>query len=227
MRQVMVPPEASTFCAFGMTVTDVRHDYTLSHHALSSTMDIGELDDPFAELEREARERLRRDGFRDEQIKLERSVDARYRNQVHELTIPIPTAETYSADDLATIVSTFHAEHHSQFTYSLEDVPVEFLHWRLAAIAVSPRVPRPSGDVAADPQAAGEQAKIGERPAYFPEFGERVDTPVYSTPKLLIGATVSGQAIIESPTTTLVINPGDTLEVLEGGRMLITVAAPS
>jgi N-methylhydantoinase A len=227
MRQVMVPPEASTFCAFGMTVTDVRHDYTLSHHALSSTMDISELDAPFAELEREARERLRRDGFKDEQIRLERSVDARYRNQVHELTIPIPSSEGYGPADLDTIVETFHEEHHSQFTYSLPDVPVEFLHWRLSAVAVSPRVPRPTAERASDPAQAGEAAKIGERPAYFPEFGEKVATPVYSVPKLAIGATVSGQAIIESPTTTLIINPGDTLVVLEGGRLLITVAEPA
>ncbi|NLT05582.1 MAG: hydantoinase/oxoprolinase family protein [Solirubrobacterales bacterium] len=224
MGRVMVPPEASTFCAFGMTVTDVRHDYTLSHHALSSSMDISELDGPFAELEATARERLRGDGFSDEQIRLERSVDARYRNQIHELTIPIPSAGEYSQDDLAAIVKTFHDEHDSQFTYKLEDVPVEFLHWRLAAFADSPRVPRPGGEVADDPDAAGEAAKIGERPAYFPEFGEKVATPVYSTPKLLTGAKVTGQAIIESPTTTLVINPGDVLEVLEGGRLLITVA---
>jgi N-methylhydantoinase A len=227
MGQVMVPPEASTFCAFGMTVTDVRHDYTLSHHALSPTMDISELDDPFAKLEAEARERLRADGFSDDQIQLERSVDARYRNQVHELTIPIPSAEKYSADDLKTIVDTFHAEHDSQFTYSLEDVPVEFLHWRLAAIAVSPRVPRPESEVASDPEQAGADAKIGERDAYFPEFGEKVPTPVYSTTKLPNGARITGQAIVESPTTTLVINPGDVLEVLEGGRLLITVAEPS
>jgi N-methylhydantoinase A/oxoprolinase/acetone carboxylase beta subunit len=54
-----------------------------------------------------------------------------------------------------------------------------------------------------------------------------VPTPVYSTTKLPNGAKITGQAIVESPTTTLVINPGDMLEVLEGGRLLITVAEPS
>ncbi len=223
MRKVMIPPEASTFCAFGMTVTDVRHDYTISHHALSSTMDIGELDAKYRELEEQARERLRKDGFRDDQIVLERSVDARYRNQVHELTVPIPSADRYTADDLAEIVRIFHGEHESQFTYALEDVPVEFLHWRLSAVAVSPRVPRPKTDAATDPDAAGAEARIGERMAYFPEFGEKVETPVYTTTKLVPGARISGQAIVESPTTTLVINPGDVLTMLEGGRLLVTI----
>ena len=73
--------------------------------------------------------------------------------------------------------------------------------------------------------AAGEAARTGEREAYFPEFGEKVATPVYSTTRLITGATITGQAIIESPNTTLVINPGDRLSVLEGGRLLIDVAA--
>jgi N-methylhydantoinase A len=227
MRKVMIPPEASTFCAFGMTVTDVRHDYTFSHHALSTTMDVSELDEPFARLEKTARERLRSDGFNDDKISLERSVDVRYRNQVHELTVPIPSAEHYSAEDLQTILDRFHAEHHSQFTYSLPDVPVEFLHWRVAAIAESPRVPRVPSAPAEDPVKAGEAALTGRRQAYFPEHGGMVDTPVYSTTKLAPRARITGHAIIESPNTTLVINPDDTLTVLDGGRLLIDVALPA
>jgi N-methylhydantoinase A len=223
ISQVLVPPEASTFCAFGMTVTDVRHDYTLSHHAVSSEMDIGDLDDPFRQLEQQARNRLRRDGFSDDAILLERSVDARYRNQVHELTIPIPSADRYERHHLEEIAAKFHSEHEAQFTYSIPDVPVEFLHWRLAAIGVSSVIPRETGEQASDAVEAGERAHVEERDAYFPEFGERVPTPVYAAESLQSGATVSGQAVVESPNTTIVINPGDQLTVLPGGRLLIDV----
>ncbi|WP_320670833.1 hydantoinase/oxoprolinase family protein [Patulibacter defluvii] len=224
MGKVMIPAEASTFCAFGMTVTDVRHDYTISRHAISSDLDVASLDGPFAELEQRARQRLLDDGFDASQIRLERSVDARYRNQVHELTIPIPGGDGYGPDDLAEIVRRFHAEHEKQFTYSLEDVPVEFLHWRLAAFAVTPAVARPEAPPADDPEAAGQAALIGHREAYFPEHGGKVETPVYATGSLVPRARVHGHAIIESPTTTVVINPGDQLDVLEGGRLLVTVA---
>ena len=168
---------------------------------------------------------MRRDGFRDDRIRLVRSIDARYRNQIHELTIPIPGDEHYGPEQLETILSTFHGEHESQFTYSLPDVPVEFLHWRLAAIAESPRVPRPAAAAADDPIAAGQAALTGEREAYFPEFGEKVATPVYTMSKLAPNATIRGQAIVESPNTTLVINPGDEVNVLDGGRLLVTVGA--
>lgn len=225
MRRVLIPPEASTFCAFGMTVTDVRHDYTLSHHALSSQMDLGDLDEPFERLEQEARERLRRDGFGDEKIVLERSVDARYRNQVHELTVPIPSADRYTQQHLDEVAQTFHDEHDAQFTYSMRELPVEFLHWRLTAIGLSPEVPRDEAAVATDPVEAGERAQIGEREAYFSEFGERVPTRVYAADRLVPGATLIGQAILVSATTTVVINPGDQLTVLPGRRLMIDIAA--
>jgi N-methylhydantoinase A len=227
MARVMIPSEASTFCAFGMTVTDVRHDYTFSHHALSTQMDISELDAPFAKLETEARERLRSDGYDDEDISLERSVDVRYRNQIHELTVPIPSTARYTEDHLQEIVSAFHAEHHSQFTYSLPDVPIEFLHWRIAAIAASPRLPRPQSALAEDGLRAGEAAPTGNREAYFPEHHGKVETPVYSMTKLVPRTTIDGHAIVESHNTTVVINPGDRLSMLDGGRLLIDVAVGS
>jgi N-methylhydantoinase A len=223
ISRVMIPPEASTFCAFGMTVTDVRHDYTFSRYVLSTQMDISDLDEPFAALEAEAVQRLRGDGFEEEAITLTRRVDARYRNQIHELTLPIPSTAHYEDEHLQQIVGAFHAEHQRQFTYSLPDVPLEFLHWRLAGIARSPRVPRPQSTTATDGLGAGEHARIGTREAYFPEHRSKIETPVYSMGKLVPGATILGPAIIESHNTTVVINPGDHLDVLDGGRLLLEV----
>jgi N-methylhydantoinase A len=227
IAKVMIPPEASTLCAFGMTVTDVRHDYTFSRYALSSQMDISDLDAPFAELESRARTRLNADGFDDAAISLVRSVDVRYRNQIHELTIPIPSAPEYAEAHLREIVDAFHAEHHRQFTYSLPEIPLEFLHWRLAGIATSPKLPRPEETRAQDGIEAGQAAHTGSREAYYAEHRAKIETPVYAMAKLIPGAAVHGHAIIESHNTTVVINPGDMLEVLDGGRLLITVDAGS
>ncbi len=223
LAKVMIPPEASTFCAFGMTVTDVRHDYTFSRYLLSTQMDIGDLDTPFAELEAQALRRLRDDGFADTAISLMRSVDVRYRNQIHELTVPIPSTSHYTDEHLQQILNTFHLEHHSQFTYSLPDVPVEFLHWRLAGTASPPRVSRPPAVL--DGPRRGEDARIGTREAYFPEHRGKVETPVYSMSKLAPRTTIMGHAIVESHNTTVVINPGDRIDVLDGGRLLLGIGS--
>ena len=84
MTRVLFPLEASTFCALGMIVTNVQHDYAVSQHQTSLDFDGSALDAMFAELEQTARERLREDGFSDDRIELRRSVDARYPGQVHD-----------------------------------------------------------------------------------------------------------------------------------------------
>ena len=217
IKRVLLPAEASTLCAFGMTVTDVRHDYAFSHHCTSADIDVTALDSPFAELETEARARLERDGFSGDSILLERSVDARYKNQLHELTVPIPSASAYSDEDLQAMVANFHAHHEGQYTYSLDTAAVEFLHWRLTAIGLKGSLPAPPDRGSSD-AAAGA---IGQRRAYFPEFGEPVLTDVYDIEKLGAGAEISGPAILESRTTTVVINPGDNLTIRAGGSLLV------
>jgi N-methylhydantoinase A len=58
VRCVLIPREASTFCASGMTVTDVRHDYVRSRHTLSTKTGAAELTSLFSSLESDARARL-------------------------------------------------------------------------------------------------------------------------------------------------------------------------
>ncbi len=83
IRQVVIPREAGTLCAFGMTVTDVRHDYLEALHATSGSLDSTALDRLYGGLEEKGRSRLLEDGFEAEEIVVERSVDARYPGQVY------------------------------------------------------------------------------------------------------------------------------------------------
>jgi N-methylhydantoinase A len=224
MRQVLIPREASTFCAFGMTVTDVRHDYVQSHHTLSSEVDLPELSELFGALEREARDRLRTEGFDDDHIVFERMVDARYPYQVHELMVPVPRVESYAADDVETIAQSFHAEHHAQFTYSRDDLPVEFLHWRVTAVGRGATDARHLGEPEATTESAAEGALVGERDAYFEDAGGLTTTPVYSLDRLSRGTRLEGPAIVESATTTIVVNRGDTLTAGQRGNLLVVLA---
>lgn len=223
MEKLIFPPQASTFCAMGMIVTDVKHDYAVSLHATTKQIDFGAVDGAYRELESKAVERLEQDGFSKEKIQLRRSVDARYKGQVWELTVPIPTADTYAEEDLATIIDTFHDFHEQQFTYSLREDEIEFLHWRLTATGESPEIPL------AEPVVGHGDSKIepaDKRKAYFAELGGMVETPVYRVEELATGGSVEGPAIFESDTTTMVINPGDSLTALPGGNLLVDVAAP-
>jgi N-methylhydantoinase A len=58
------------------------------------------------------------------------------------------------------------------------------------------------------------------RPAYF--SNGLVDTPIFVGEQLAVGTLVSGPAIIEEPTTTLVVYPGSTARVTAGGHYILT-----
>ena len=135
MERVFVPLEAGVFCAFGMTVTDVRHDHVTALHAVSDEFDLGVLNAAIAALEEAARTRLAGGAASSaEEIELERSVDARYPGQVHEITVPVPTGTELGAAEVETLVAAFHEQHRAQFAYNRDSMPIECLHWRVGAI---------------------------------------------------------------------------------------------
>jgi N-methylhydantoinase A len=131
---VLIPREAGTLCAFGMTVTDVRYDESAARHTLSNATNFTIVDEVLSKLESSARNRFGEEGFASEAILLERSVDARYPGQVHELPVPVPAAEKLATADIAMIEQAFHAAHAGRFTYPRPELPVEFLHWRVTAV---------------------------------------------------------------------------------------------
>jgi N-methylhydantoinase A len=219
---VVIPREAGTLCAFGMTVTDVRHDFLQALHCTSDSLDSTGLDSLYATLEEKGRTRLSEDGFDEGEIRMERSVDARYPGQVYELTVAIPAAETYGPEHMKQIEDAFHEEHERQFGYRRDELPVEFLHWRAAAIGrmelgAAPRATAAATDVAAEP--------IGERTVYIPSLGAMVEVPLYKVESLETGSRVEGPAIVAGDTTTILLEPGDLLACDEEDSFLIEIAA--
>ena len=220
IRRVFVPKEAGTFCSFGMTVTDVRHDFARAHHALSSKMDLAALDAVFRGLEQTAGARLRAEGFTDDQVELRRYADARYPGQVHELTVAIQSEPSYDQASVVDIEDHFHDEHERHFAYARRDLPVEFLHWRVSAIG-SNGLATPHHEM--PPVGDARSAVIGQRDVYFPTVSELLPTDIYLAEKLVPGAEFTGPAVVQATTTTLVVNPGDQVAVLPDGGYELTI----
>jgi N-methylhydantoinase A len=213
---VIIPREAGAFCAFGMTVTDVRRDYAAAYHVRSTDMDIERLKRLFDNLEREAVQQLRRDGFAEDAVSLERFADARYPGQVHEITIPVSGV----GNDVASILeAAFHAEHRRRFTYDRQDLPVEILHWRVTAYGRVPPIPSPRFiDGTADD--TGEPASCQ---AYLEELGGWCDVPVYDGERLARDQMIDGPAVIRLGTTTILLHDGDRLSVSSSSAFVIAV----
>jgi N-methylhydantoinase A len=239
----VIPREAGTLCAFGMAVTDIRHDYVAPGHQLSSEFDTAAVLAILERLRTQASADLRRQGFEEGECALEYSADARYPSQLFEITIPLPAPaapDGYAAE----IERAFHREHARLYTFH-QDMPVEILHWRVTAIgraATATSMGRADGAAApvtadgaaaavtadgaaaavtADGAAAPRAAAAGSRDGYFDGW---VEMAIHDGVALGPGATVAGPAVIESATTTILVPPGDRLTVAASGNFAIAVA---
>ncbi len=218
ISEVLIPRSAGGLCAFGMAVTPVRHDYVRLMHCTTDREGVAaEITRIFDELIAEGRRALETDGFKPEEIHFSRHLEGRYPGQVHNLTVPLPEGPIDAAL-LRKLEQEFHDEHERRFTYAMRDQPIECLHWRIAATGSRPA---PEGRLAA--QTAGAEAS-GRRMAYMASINEEVETAVYHGPDLAEGNTIIGPAIVEFPTTTIVVNPEDVLSVQADGSSLLQIA---
>jgi N-methylhydantoinase A len=222
IRQVIVPAHAAVFCALGMTVTDVRHDYARLMRMSAHDADLGRLQALFAEMEEDGRRRLRGEGFDDADVVVERSVDARYRGQIYELTVPLSDAPTLRAEDFSRAAGAFHERHEVLFGYQRADLPVDFLHWRLVARGRVARPPEAPAVVAAGTRTRPEPAE--QRLLHFLDFGGWILTDIHLAEQLLPGAEIEGPAVIRAPATTLLLSPGDHVHVRSDGSYVLEVA---
>lgn len=221
IKHVLIPQQAGTLCAFGMTVTDVRYDEATVHHVLSDAADMGNLAALLQKLEDQLRARLLSEGFGEKDIRIERFVDARYPGQVHQLTVPAPSGKPFEIGDLSAIKATFDDEHKSRFTYSRPEMPVELLHWRVAGIGAT------GGEMLNEPATSQAAAPShGTRRAYDIDAGSMVDMEVYHADDLVPGAYFHGPAIIQARTTTILIGGGDKVTVDHDYGLSVDVHLP-
>jgi len=219
IRRVLVPAEAGTLCAFGMTVTDVRHDLAAAVHLVSDRPDLDRVNKAIAQLEHEARARLREEGFEDDQIHLDRFVDARYPGQVYEITVPIEATGELTDGDIGSIERAFHDAHELQFTYSRRNLAIECLHWRVVAFGRLPVVPAHAEE--------GERrgaTPTGSVDCYDPAAQSWVEAATFDGPSLVPGNVVGGPAIIQFSTTTILVPSSAEVEVRPDRNLMMLLS---
>ena len=216
--RVLVPAEAGVLSSFGMTVSDVHHDYSRPCHMTLASPRPDAVAEIFRVMEGEAHTNLAAGGFAPDKRRIIRSVDARYVGQLHELIVPVADGPI----DLATLTEAragFDRLHRERFTYALADNQVEFLHWRVTAIGVNGRPAERSFDELS--RTSADPALIGIRRAYFREYGEYVDTNCFRASDVPAGADISGPALIDSTSTTIVVVPGQRVKADGRNNFLI------
>jgi N-methylhydantoinase A len=214
MAGVVVPLYPGVFSALGLIMSDVKHDYILSRLRPLDALTPGDIEAVFAELTQRAREALRRDGFVDDKIRIDRALDLRYAGQGYEITVACTPADVVA---LASLRKKFDAEHKSQFGHMAPEEPVEVVSYRVRGIGLVPPVEMPKFA----PQGLKVADALREtRPVRFD--GKTVSCPVYQREKLDVGATIRGPAILDQFDCTTIICAGQVARVDERKNLIVT-----
>ena len=218
VRKVVVPAGAAVFSAWGMMMSDLRRDYFVTRLADLKAGAAAGIEALFAETETHAREQFAGEGVDPAKVKFQRYGKFRYQNQEHTTEVLIAAGAITDAR-LAEVEAAFHETYEREYTYRL-DASVEMVGIHLVASAevgkLTMKKREPTG-------ARAEAALKGYRDVDYALEGVK-QAAIYDGEKLEPGMTFTGPAIVEDPGTTIVVHPGNRVEVDGYGNVHITLA---
>lgn len=219
---ILIPKIASCLCAFGQIISDIKYNYLATQMMIiAPDSELQSLNATLHELESLGVQKLLEDGFAEDDIIIERTMEMRYVGQVHECNVLVPNGKL-DADSVQTILEAFHHRHKELYTYDERDNKVELVNIEVAIIG---RISKPKLPELAKQQGDVSQAKVGSRAMIMDQDYEWIDTPIYNGEAFGAGAFIAGPALIQEPTTTIVIKKGWQAELHETGTYKLTKAA--
>jgi N-methylhydantoinase A len=217
---IILPKTAGALSASGMQYADIIAEHAASRVTLTGDFDragvnraLQSIEDELKRFESVMHER----GLQNARVDL--FAEARYQFQVWDLDTPLPVRRFRDANDVAALVDAFHDVHERVFAVRDPGSQVECMNWKgRLTIGIGREVQPGPATPAADGLKA--PAPSGRRAAYFGE-GAMVSTPVYRGADLQPGQRVEGPAIVEEPTTTIVVYPNMSAHVSGAGNFIL------
>ena len=216
MPEVVVPPHPGATSALGLLTVDSQHDYSQSYIVEFGAVDVDEVERLYRELEARAHERLEAEGFDPSKRVLRREIDVRYVGQVRWLTLPV--GGRFDDEELSTIAKAFHELYEREYKYAVPDLPIETRSLRVAAAGMSTKP-----DLGFDEVLEPGDPVVATAPVRW--RGSAVDTPFYRRPRLPVGFTADGPAIVEQYDSTTIVPPGMSFSVDHIGNLRIRTNA--
>ncbi|MFQ5692355.1 MAG: hydantoinase/oxoprolinase family protein, partial [Nitrospinota bacterium] len=225
VREVVIPSFASEFSAFGIAGSDLISVQELADPA-TVPLDPARVNDIYRELEDRARENLADNGVQEGDMRLHRYIKLRYRGQVHEVRTPVPRegpagpgGGALDGESMAAIVSRFEALYEERYGKGAgyRKAGIQAITYHVYGYG---RILRPILERLPPTGVDSDHAQKGERRVYFSETSGWRQTPIYDSEALRPGNRIEGPAVVEAPDTTIVVRPGQRVE-MDGYRNLV------
>lgn len=222
VREVVVPlgPVASAFSAFGLAVSDI---VLVREHSdpMTAPFDPVRVQQNLERLEAEVLDAMNRQGIPLNSVELHREIDMRYGLQLGEVTTPIATGDLDSTS-LAEGVDEFERRYARLFGEGsgFREAGIHGITFRVRGVGVlkvSPNFEELEVAKSSDPGSALST----HRPVCLDGRKGFVSTPIYDYRLLRAGHVIEGPAVIEVPTTSVVVPDGMRGEIDRFGNLRI------
>ncbi|MBI2211737.1 MAG: hydantoinase/oxoprolinase family protein [Deltaproteobacteria bacterium] len=214
---LLIPFAPGVTSALGLLMSDVKHDYVRSKLVALKEIDLEEVNRLFAQLIEQAQADLRAEGFNDNEMALQASLDLRYAGQGYELTVSSPMPPL-KPTDLDLMRRRFDSQHEQAHGHKAESEPVELVSLRLVSTGL---VPQAKLSPVKSTGKKLEAAKTGERKIFFGKEHGTLNCRIYSRSLLEPAHKIAGPAVIEQMDTTTVIHPEQEAVVDSYGNMIV------
>src|SRR5258706_10489370 len=165
-------------------------------------------------MEAEARAWLKRERVPENDQSFRYHIDARYQGQNFEVMVAMPRV---AADGMAEFLAAFAAAHQREYGYDVPGRAVEIVNCRLQAVGAVAKAPL--REISAIGSVAG--AGTSKRKVYFGAKHGWLETPVHARAKLPAGAKLTGPALIEEMSSTVLLSPEQSASVDRIGNIII------
>ena len=214
--RVLIPETGAGLSAYGAMMSDLTSEYRSMFYTTSAEWNPDGVNDVLAGLEARCRAFIDGPGADATEHRIEFAVEARYASQVWEIEVPLAGNRFDGPADLEKLVTDFHAAHQEVFAINDPDSIVEFVGW---TAAVGCRLRDTKGGRLQS--GAAEVKPSDHRKVYFEGEGQ-LESAIYTLETLESGKIMPGPAIIETPFTTIVVDPSASFQLTGGGSINIT-----
>jgi N-methylhydantoinase A len=213
---IVIPAVGAALSAAGALMSDLSADYACMGFTTARRFDAEMVGTVIAKLDGQCRQFIVGPGAGSAEQIIEFSVEARYPHQIWEVEVPVKHPELGDPSHLARLVTDFHATHKQLFAIDDSGSDIEFVTWRAR---VRCRLGGPAEQLLHLDVGAGRAS--GRRAAYFTGAGW-VETRVEHFATFPLAA-LAGPVIVESPFTTVVVDPGASARRSASGGLVISV----
>jgi N-methylhydantoinase A len=203
IKHIIIPKDASVFSAMGLVVSDMRYHFVKNINKGIEEISSSRINQAFEDLKNEGRVLLHSWGAAKNSIYFEMLCDMKFPGQYRELTINIPSGQS----PVKKIESIFKDTHMQLYGF-VEELPPKIINVRVNAVGRVKRPPIASGRRGR--QDCGSAIKT-KRKVFFHESGDYISAPIYDGQRIMPANKLKGPAVIELPTTTIVVRPDQTV----------------